>query len=62
MADNKCPVCGEMALSRCKCPRADSRCKFGHQWHTCAKHNKIVLGLSNHSIPTFDCTCGEEFK
>lgn len=53
----KCPVCGEPAKMRCKCPRVDSTCANGHKWHFCMFHKKVVLGESDHSKPTFDCSC-----
>ena len=52
-----CPVCGEKAIAICKCFRADSNCKNGHNWHTCVIHNKIVIGESDHKIPIDRCTC-----
>lgn len=55
----KCPECGEQATVTCRCMKLDSRCKNGHQWHTCLKHNKIVSGTSDHSKPTLDCSCPE---
>ena len=57
--ERKCPVCGEQAVTSCRCPRLDCFCKNGHSWHTCVKHQKIVLGESDHSRPTFECTCLE---
>lgn len=53
----KCPVCGEEAIESCRCPKLDSVCKNGHEWHTCLKHQKIVIGSSDHSRPTFECSC-----
>jgi len=57
---NKCPICGELAQGSCRCPRGDSSCKNGHEWHTCTIHKKIVLGPSDHSTDTFSCTCLKE--
>ena len=54
---NKCPVCSEEATYNCRCPRMDSGCKNGHEWHRCVIHEVIVLGHSDHSISTFSCTC-----
>lgn len=56
----KCPICGGWAIATCRCPRSDSMCNNAHQWHTCLKHQKIVLGESDHSRPTLECTCKEE--
>lgn len=55
---NLCPVCNEPAVSTCRCPRRDSKCKNGHNWHTCTVHHTLVQGASNHSLGTFVCTCG----
>jgi hypothetical protein len=52
-----CPVCGKEAAYRCKCPRGDSVCPEGHEWHRCLAHEKIVLGLSDHARPHFECSC-----
>lgn len=52
-----CPICNERAVLSCKCPRADSKCKNGHEWHICTVHGKVVLGRSDHSLATFTCTC-----
>lgn len=52
-----CPICNELAFSRCKCPLSDSVCSKGHKWHTCLVHNVIVLGNVDHSLPTYICTC-----
>jgi hypothetical protein len=54
---NVCPVCGKPPASTCKCPRADSTCECGTQWHTCGFHKKIVLGHSDHSKNSDECTC-----
>ena len=53
-----CPVCEKPRKSSCKCPRGDSKCENGHTWHVCTVHQKIVLGSSDHSLPTNTCTCG----
>lgn len=58
MNDNTCPICGEDAVRTCKCFRKDSTCKNGHDWHTCTIHKIKVIGRSDHSLPTFTCTCG----
>ena len=55
--ENLCHVCKEVAIITCRCFRADSTCKNSHDWHTCVKHNKKVLGHSDHSISTNTCTC-----
>lgn len=53
-----CPTCGEKRTTTCRCPRSDSKCPNGHQWHLCTIHKKVVLGGSDHSTDTFTCTCG----
>ena len=53
----KCPVCGEPAVTQCRCMKCDCICKNGHEWHTCLAHNKIVIGASDHSRPTMECSC-----
>jgi hypothetical protein len=55
-----CPICGEKAISSCRCPRGDSTCENGHEWHRCTIHNSIVIGPSDHSLDTFTCTCKKE--
>jgi len=57
MTENKCPVCGEPPISTCRCFRADSKCKNGHEWHRCTIHDTLVMGSSDHSTPTMSCTC-----
>lgn len=57
---NTCPVCHSPAVERCRCLRSDSRCVHGHSWHRCLAHNKIVLGGSDHSRPTQECSCPKE--
>ena len=52
-----CPICHQPPKVRCRCPRGDSTCENGHEWHTCMIHHVIVLGLSDHSTPTLSCTC-----
>lgn len=52
-----CPTCGEQYISSCRCPKSDRFCPQGHHWHKCVKHNVIVVGQSDHSKPTFDCSC-----
>lgn len=54
---DNCPVCGEKFVVTCKCPKRDSACKNGHHWHICLEHKKIVLGESDHSRPTLECSC-----
>ena len=55
--NNLCPICGEKPMGNCKCPRRDSYCSNGHWWHTCVVHNIVILGASDHSMPTNICTC-----
>lgn len=54
-----CPVCGRQALGRCRCPRGDRYCCRKHAWHVCTVHGTVVPAESDHSKPTFDCTCPE---
>lgn len=55
-----CPVCGEKFIVTCRCPKRDSKCKNGHEWHICLAHNRIVVGPSDHSRPTDECSCGKK--
>jgi hypothetical protein len=55
-----CPICGEEAVSRCKCFRSDSVCKNGHKWHKCSIHKNVVIGFSDHSLPITKCTCKKD--
>ena len=55
-----CPVCGEAIIRTCKCFRADSVCKNGHEWHTCVVHKVYVEGHSDHSEMGNTCTCGQD--
>jgi hypothetical protein len=52
-----CPICSELAIASCKCIRGDSVCASAHHWHTCVVHNKVVIGISDHSLPMDTCTC-----
>lgn len=52
-----CPICGEDATYSCKCPKLDSICRNGHEWHICLVHNKKVLGPYNHISSTMKCSC-----
>lgn len=54
---DKCPTCDEMYATQCRCPKSDRTCPSGHKWHRCTVHNVVVMGHSDHSKPTFDCTC-----
>lgn len=42
MKKNICPECGQMSVSRCRCPIGDQKCSNGHQWHE--KDGVIVSG------------------
>ena len=53
-----CPTCGEKSVGTCRCPRSDSYCSKGHNWHMCVIHRRVVLGKSDHSLDTNTCTCG----
>ncbi len=56
---NLCPVCQKPAKMTCKCPRLDSTCENGHEWHYCpVHHDKVNLGHSDHAKS--DCTCPKE--
>lgn len=56
---NLCPVCETPAVVNCKCPRLDSRCANGHEWHYCpVHHDKVNLGMSDHAKS--ECTCNED--
>lgn len=55
--ENRCPECGEEAETTCRCPRRDSVCKNGHEWHTCFVHKVIVVGQSDHRKSITSCTC-----
>lgn len=57
--NEECPVCGQPAVTRCRCFWGDSHCKNGHQWHYCPKHNAPVAGGSVHSKQWHHelCTC-----
>lgn len=52
---NNCPICDKPAVITCKCPRMDSKCENGHDWHKCPVHFKIVVGQSNHQSK--ECSC-----
>ena len=55
---DNCPICGERFVIRCKCFKADSRCKNGHKWHRCLLHDKTVIGKeSDHSKDINSCSC-----
>ena len=56
----RCPICGTKPTTICGCIRKDSQCNFGHQWHTCSYHKKIVLGFSDHPTSPRKCTCIKE--
>lgn len=55
--ENRCPECGEKAKTTCRCPRQDSECKNGHEWHTCTVHHVVVNGGSDHKTAISSCTC-----
>jgi len=55
-----CPTCGEHYTRTCKCMKSDRTCPNGHHWHMCLKHNKTVIGKSDHSKPMMDCSCEGE--
>jgi hypothetical protein len=59
--ENRCPECGETATHVCKCLYRCSRCVYGHKWHTCIVHKRIVPSeLENHEPK--GCTCLPEKK
>lgn len=54
----KCPKCGSSNYSSCRCPKSDSTCRdCGYEWHYCLEHKCIVVGRSDHSRPTNECSC-----
>ena len=57
-----CPICREGATHFCKCPKSDSTCKNGHEWHYCVAHDEIktVIGPSDHLKPVNECSCLKE--
>ncbi len=55
-----CPTCGWAAVSVCRCQRADTHCKYGHYWHRCTVHNRLVVGQSDHAKK--GCTCKSATK
>lgn len=56
---DKCPLCGLSYDWRCRCMKGHMKCRNGHEWHQCLAHDKsmTVLGPSDHSTPTYDCSC-----
>jgi hypothetical protein len=55
--DTKCPECGLVYETRCRCFRADSQCKLGHTWHICTVHKVVVKHIAGHFVPINKCTC-----
>lgn len=54
---SKCPTCGELAVSVCRCLLGDTRCQNNHHWHECKAHGLVAVG-ANHSDQGEDgCTC-----
>jgi len=54
-----CPICHQPPKTRGRCPRGDSTCENGPEWHTCTIHHIIVLGLSDYNTLMLACTCKE---
>jgi len=59
---DKCPTCDAEYVTSCRCPRSDRICKNGHHWHMCVKHQRIVIGQSDHGKDIMQCTCGIDNK
>ena len=60
---NTCPTCGELAVTQCRCPRSESRCKNGHDWFYCLAHipPKSVVGKADHAKTDWEkCFCVQE--
>jgi hypothetical protein len=53
----ECPTCGEIADITCKCFMRESKCKFGHEWHSCYVHGGIVLGRRGLEHDDQSCSC-----
>lgn len=56
----RCPVCWEKFVARCRCPRGDKTCGNGHTLSRCLVHNIAILaspGTNTHAVETFDCIC-----
>ena len=47
--DLKCPECGEMYEVRMRNLHGDSRCKSGHEWHVCLKHQVVAKGRADYA-------------
>lgn len=54
---DRCPVCDSPSEGSCRCPRSDSSCANGHEWHLCFPCHKIVLSGSDHKLDITACTC-----
>lgn len=53
----ECPTCGEVAELTCKCFMRESRCKNGHEWHSCYVHGGMVLGMRGMAHDDTSCSC-----
>jgi len=43
----KCPACGWSPIKCCQCPKKDSECTHGHQWHYDAGNGEMKRGNSH---------------
>jgi hypothetical protein len=61
--DRRCVICGAPLKCWCKCPRQDSICENGHEFHYSPYHSEYHLGHSDHGTDTFgpDC-CKDKIK
>ncbi len=57
-----CPICGEVAVLYCRCPKSDSKCANDHWWHLCLVHNRVVLGPCDHTKDPLECSCSERVE
>jgi hypothetical protein len=52
-----CKICGGKIKLTCRCPRSDSTCENGHEYHWSPYHKEWHLGESNHTTDTFSPDC-----
>lgn len=53
----KCKICGGKVKAVCKCPRSDSFCEAGHEYHWSPYYKAFHLGQSDHSTDTMGPDC-----
>ena len=41
--EDDCPICGELALTACRCPLNDRKCPNGHWWRVLHDETKVQL-------------------